>query len=107
MKAVKFDQYKKIIKMSLNEFNRWLQDVCAESYRQGLREGESEFDDSIIIPVEEFPQLLTSIKGVGDKTAELIINRVFEYGDEKDAEYQRMLEEESDDKQKSIGAYGD
>ena len=52
MKPITFAQLKRIQKMSLNDFNRWLTELCKAMYSDGFKEGESEFDDCAIVTEE-------------------------------------------------------
>lgn len=74
MKPITFAELKRIQKMSLNEFNRWLVGLCRAMYQDGFKEGESEFDDCAIITEERLMEIVLSVKGVGRKRAEQIVN---------------------------------
>ena len=47
------DQLRSVKKMSINELDGFLQRFYIGAFTDGLREGESEFDDSIIIDAED------------------------------------------------------
>ena len=47
------EQLKRIKKLDLNELNQFLQDFYAEAYIVGLREGEKEFEDAVILTEDE------------------------------------------------------
>ena len=96
-KPVDFNTYKRIVKMPLNQFNRWLTEFWKDAYSQGLREGESEFDGDIIIPSDEFEEMLVRVKGIGRKRAEQIMDLIYDYGERKEREYQEMLAKERGD----------
>ena len=74
MKPITFAQLKQIQKMSLNEFNRWLMELCKAMYSDGFKEGESEFDDCAIVTEERLMEVLLSVKGIGRNRAEQVIN---------------------------------
>ena len=67
MKPITFAELKRIQKLSLNEFNRWITALCKEIYEDGLREGESEFDDVAILTEERLMEIMLSVKGIGKK----------------------------------------
>lgn len=74
MKPITFAELKRIQKMSLNEFNRWIAALCTTLYEDGLREGESEFDDCAILTEERLMEIMLSVKGIGKNRAEQVIN---------------------------------
>ena len=74
MKPITFAQLKRIQKMSLNDFNRWLTELCRAMYSDGFKEGESEFDDCAIVTEERLMEVLLSVKGIGRNRAEQVIN---------------------------------
>ena len=52
------DQLRGIKRMSLSELDAFLQRYYRAAFIDGLREGESEYDDSIIINAEEVEERL-------------------------------------------------
>lgn len=74
MKPISFAQLKQIQKMSLNDFNRWLMELCKAMYSDGFKEGESEFDDCAIVTEDRLMEVLLSVKGIGRNRAEQVIN---------------------------------
>ena len=74
MKPITFAQLKQIQKMSLNDFNRWLTELCKAMYSDGFKEGESEFDDCAIVTEERLMEVLLSVKGIGKNRAEQVVN---------------------------------
>ena len=74
MKPITFAQLKQIQKMSLNDFNRWLTELCKAMYSDGFKEGESEFDDCAIVTEERLMEVMLSVKGIGRNRAEQVIN---------------------------------
>ena len=74
MKPISFAQLKQIQKMSLNDFNRWLMELCKVMYSDGFKEGESEFDDCAIVTEERLMEVMLSVKGIGRNRAEQVIN---------------------------------
>ena len=76
MKPLSFAELKRIQKMSLNEFNRWLVELCKAMYSDGFKEGESEFDDCAILTEERLMEILLSVKGIGKNRAEQVIELI-------------------------------
>ena len=74
MKPITFAQLKRIQKMSLNDFNRWLTELCKTMYSDGFKEGESEFDDCAIVTEERLMEVLLSVKGIGKNRAEQVVS---------------------------------
>ena len=74
MKPISFAQLKQIQKMSLNDFNRWLMELCKAMYSDGFKEGESAFDDCAIVTDERLMEVMLSVKGIGRNRAEQVIN---------------------------------
>jgi len=74
MKPISFAQLKQIQKMSLNDFNRWLMELCKAMYSDGFKEGESEFDDCAIVTEERLMEVMLSVKGIGRNRAEQVVN---------------------------------
>lgn len=73
MKPITFAELKRIQKLSLNEFNRWITALCKEIYEDGLREGESEFDDAAILTADRLLEIMLSVKGIGKNRAEQVL----------------------------------
>ena len=74
MKPITFAQLKRIQKMSLNDFNRLLTELCKAMYSDGFKEGESEFDDCAIVTEERLMEVLLSVKGIGKNRAEQVVS---------------------------------
>lgn len=53
------DMLRKLRKLSAAEMFNYLKEIYAEGFRDGLREGESEFDDAIIMTVDDAKDRLT------------------------------------------------
>lgn len=50
---------RKLRKLSAAEMFNYLKEIYAEGFQDGLREGESEFDDAIIMTVDDAKDRLT------------------------------------------------
>lgn len=53
-------QVSKVRKMSPNQIFMWAQEIYKQGFIDGLREGESEFDDAVILTEEEAKQYFDS-----------------------------------------------
>lgn len=84
MKAVNFQTYKQIRKMSLNDLNKWVLSIYKSGYLDGLQEGESESviaDECVAALTDErLKEILLSIKGIGEKRAEMVLSAVLAEG---------------------------
>lgn len=80
MKPITFAELKRIQKLSLNEFNRWITALCKEIYEDGLREGESEFDDAAILTADRLMEIMLSVKGIGKNRAEQVLEIILSEG---------------------------
>lgn len=80
MKPITFAELKRIQKLSLNEFNRWITALCKEIYEDGLREGESEFDDATILTEDRLLEIMLSVKGIGRNRAEQVVELILSEG---------------------------
>lgn len=76
MKPITFAELKRLQKLSLNAFNRWLMELCKAMYQDGLKEGESEFDDCAILTEERLMEIMLSVKGIGRSRAEQVIELI-------------------------------
>lgn len=77
-KAVDFNTYKHLQKMSLNAFNRWVTSIYMSGVQDGLKEGEKELDECSVFTAEELTSFLQTVPGIGQKTAEKIVNAIVE-----------------------------
>lgn len=76
MKPASFSDFKRVQKLSLNDFNRWMTTLYQTAFETGLREGESELDEAVILDEDKLLQIILSVKGVGQKRAELIVDKI-------------------------------
>ena len=81
MKSASFSNFKQIQRMSLNDFNRWMNAFYGAAYEDGLREGESEFEDCIATVSEDrLMEILLSVKGIGKSRAEQVVASIIKEG---------------------------
>lgn len=76
MKPASFSDFKRVQKLSLNDFNRWMTVLYQTAFEAGLHEGESELNEAIILDEDRLLQIILSVKGVGQKRAELIVDKI-------------------------------
>lgn len=80
MKVASFSDYKQVRKMSFNDFNRWVVALYQAAYEDGLNEQSSSDDVAAILTEDRLREILLSIKGVGEKRVEQIIDAILEEG---------------------------
>ena len=80
MKPVTFSMLKKIQKMTLNQFNIFAQDV----YKTGVQDGIDAIEKETVaeMDTDELYRRLLSVKGVGVKLADKIMDAIMEEKDE-------------------------
>lgn len=78
MKPVSFSTFKKLQKLSLNEFNKW----CRIVYESGVQDGinVSEADVVAEIGEEDLKKAILSVKGIGEVRADQIIKAIMTEG---------------------------
>ena len=90
-----FNQYKLLQKMSKNELSRWVNTFAQEMWKKGFddgREGVKEIPDTSVIidtkdaiviemDYDKLYEEILSIKGVGPKLCEKIMDKLYEDGD--------------------------
>ena len=76
MKPVTFSMLKKIQKMTLNQFNIFAQDV----YKTGVQDGIDAIEKETVaeMDTDELYRRLLSVKGVGVKLADKIMDAIME-----------------------------
>lgn len=79
MKPVTFSMLKKIQKMTLNQFNIFAQDV----YKTGVQDGIDAIEKETVaeMDTDELYRRLLSVKGVGVKLADKIMDAIMEEKD--------------------------
>lgn len=77
-KPIDFATFKKIQKMSLNTFNRWLADLCSTIYDDGAT---SILDDcQAVLTEDRLMEILLSVKGIGEKRAKEAATKILQEG---------------------------
>lgn len=87
-----FSQYKQCQKMTKNEFSRWLETFADTMWNEGYQEAMKDVPDGSVVfdpnenviinwDEDEFYNMLTSIKGVGDTLANKILDKIYEHYD--------------------------
>ena len=82
-KAVDFNTYKHLQKMSFADFNRWVTSIYMSGVQDGLKEGEKELEECSTFTAEELTSFLQTIPGIGRTTAEKIVNAIIEPANKK------------------------
>ena len=87
-KPLKFNDYKIISKFSFNELNRWV----LTFYKQAFKDGQESIepfdiectlepeDCNVAISTEELKEILMSVKGIGEKRADEVIQKLLDRG---------------------------
>lgn len=78
-KPADFSTYKSVLKMSFNQFNRWVASLYGSGYQDGYDEGGKEFGDNpLILDEDSLYDLLLTVPGVGERIANRIVDRFVE-----------------------------
>lgn len=77
MKPVSYQLFKKLCKMSLNEFNRWVGLIWAK----GVRDGQDMLSEEVMVEINEDDLLgvIMSVKGIGEKRAKQVLEAILNY----------------------------
>ena len=73
-KPIDFSAFKKLQRLSLNEFNRWLFDLCNTVYEDGVNSVSQ--NSAVELTDERLLEILLSVKGIGHNRAEAVIRKV-------------------------------
>lgn len=96
MKPISFQTYKKLCRMSLNEFNRWAGLIWAK----GFADGQDMLSEEVIVEIGEEDLLRTvmSVKGIGEKRARQVVEAIVNYNwkDEIEAD-KKVLDHSNED----------
>ena len=78
-KPISFSTFKAIKKMSLNDLNRFLYKITKAAWQQGIDEvvGNHKKDDVIVYDSDELLQIIQSVKGIGLKRVEQIVDVIY------------------------------
>lgn len=78
MKPVSFSELKKLRKMTLNDFNRWITVL----YECGFNDGIEKSEEGLISEVDEEQLfgILISVKGIGEKRAREAVDKIMRAG---------------------------
>lgn len=77
-KPVDFATYRRVQKLSYNEFNRWVMSI----YSSGLQEGINITEDDVIAELtdDRLYELIRSVKGIGETRALEAVNKILDEG---------------------------
>lgn len=82
MKAVDFSTLKRVQKMTLNQFNAYMSEVVRAAWQNGVDDviGDHNKEEIVIYDSDELYKLLLSVKGIGAKRAQTIVNPIYTGG---------------------------
>ena len=78
-KPIDFATFKKIQKMPLNIFNKWLIDLCNTCYDDGVKSVQTE--NAVELTDNQLLGILLSVKGIGKNRAQEVLNKILEETD--------------------------
>jgi len=88
-KAVDFSTYKKLQKLTLNEFNRWVETVYKDAFETGYNMTQKDLYNKVQIEPEDLVsaytderlmEILLSVKGIGRKRAQEVVDKIMNEG---------------------------
>lgn len=88
-KAVDFSTYKKIMKFTLNEMNRWVETIYRDGFEAGYNVTQKDLYNQITIEPkdlvsaytdERLMEILLSVKGIGRKRAQEVVDKILKEG---------------------------
>lgn len=82
MKAVDFSTLKRVQKMTLNQFNAYMSEVVRAAWQNGVDDviGNHNKEEIVIYDSDELYKLLLSVKGIGAKRAQTIVDTIYTGG---------------------------
>lgn len=82
MKAVDFSTLKRVQKMTLNQFNAYMSEVVRAAWQNGVDDviGDHNKEEIVIYDSDELYKLLLSVKGIGAKRAQTIVDTIYTGG---------------------------
>ena len=74
MKPASFTTFKKVQKMSLNQFNRWAESV----YKHGAQDAIDYIEEQTVAELyeDDLYAVLLSVKGIGEKRANEVMSKI-------------------------------
>lgn len=74
MKPASFSDMKKVQKMTLNQFNRWVECV----YKSGMQDGlDTVYEETVAeVAEDDLYEILLSVKGIGPKRADEVMRKI-------------------------------
>lgn len=80
IKPLDFSTYKKLQKLSFNDTNRWISVLYAQAYDDGKNENQVSEECVAAMTEERLLEIILSVKGIGQKRAEELLNKILEEG---------------------------
>lgn len=84
MKPINFSAWKKLIKYSFNDFNKWVIEFYKSAYLDGIEyvEEKTKEDCFTSITEERLLEILLSVKGIGRIRAQKVVDMILEEPEE-------------------------
>lgn len=81
-KVADFKTYKRVQKLSFNDFNRWVVALYGSGYDNGKEEASAELLDECVSALTEdrLMEILLSVKGIGVNRAKEAVEKVLQEG---------------------------
>lgn len=79
-KPVEFALYKKVSKLSYNDFNRWITNMYTIAFKDGADTASLPEDCEAVLSEDRLREILLSVKGIGEKRADEVIEKILVEG---------------------------
>lgn len=79
-KPVEFAVYKKVSKLSYNDFNRWITNMYTIAFKDGADAASLPEDCEAVLTEDRLREILLSVKGIGEKRADEVIEKILAEG---------------------------
>lgn len=79
-KPVEFALYKKVSKLSYNDFNRWITNMYTIAFKDGADAASLPEDCEAVLTEDRLREILLSVKGIGEKRADEVIEKILAEG---------------------------
>lgn len=79
-KPVEFALYKKVSKLSYNDFNRWITNMYTIAFKDGADAASLPENCEAVLSEDRLMEILLSVKGIGEKRANEILQKILAEG---------------------------
>lgn len=79
-KPVEFALYKKVSKLSYNDFNRWITNMYTIAFKDGADAASLPEDCEAVLTEDRLREILLSVKGIGERRADEVIEKILAEG---------------------------